>query len=89
MRGTFANIRIRNEMVPGVEGGMTRHLPGTEVVSIYDAAVKYQQEGTPLAVIAGKSTVQAPAATGRRKVRVCLAFAWLSPNRLNVFTARI
>lgn len=54
MRGTFANIRIRNEMVPGVEGGMTRHLPGTEVVSIYDAAVKYQQEGTPLAVIAGK-----------------------------------
>ncbi|HHA1469793.1 TPA: aconitate hydratase AcnA [Enterobacter kobei] len=54
MRGTFANIRIRNEMVPGVEGGMTRHLPGTDVVSIYDAAVKYQQEGTPLAVIAGK-----------------------------------
>ncbi|HED6238530.1 TPA: aconitate hydratase AcnA [Enterobacter sichuanensis] len=54
MRGTFANIRIRNEMVPGVEGGMTRLLPGTEVVSIYDAAVKYQQQGTPLAVIAGK-----------------------------------
>ena len=54
MRGTFANIRIRNEMVPGVEGGMTRHLPGTEVVVIYDAAVRYQQEGTPLAVIAGK-----------------------------------
>lgn len=54
MRGTFANIRIRNEMVPGVEGGMTRHLPGTEVISIYDAAMKYQQEGTPLAVIAGK-----------------------------------
>ncbi len=54
MRGTFANIRIRNEMVPGVEGGMTRLLPGTEIVSIYDAAVKYQQQGTPLAVIAGK-----------------------------------
>ena len=54
MPGTFANIRIRNEMVPGVDGGMTRHFPGTEVVSIYDAAVKYQQEGTPLAVIAGK-----------------------------------
>lgn len=53
MRGTFANIRIRNEMVPGGRG-MTRHLPGTDVVSIYDAAVKYQQEGTPLAVIAGK-----------------------------------
>ncbi|ROP62338.1 aconitase [Enterobacter sp. BIGb0383] len=54
MRGTFANIRIRNEMVPGVEGGMTRHLPGSEVVAIYDAAMKYQQTGTPLAVIAGK-----------------------------------
>ncbi|VFS08347.1 aconitate hydratase [Citrobacter koseri] len=54
MRGTFANIRIRNEMVPGVEGGMTRHLPGTEVISIYDAAMLYQQEKTPLAVIAGK-----------------------------------
>lgn len=54
MRGTFANIRLRNEMVPGVEGGMTRHLPGTEVVAIYDAAMQYQQENVPLAVIAGK-----------------------------------
>jgi aconitate hydratase len=54
MRGTFANIRIRNEMVPGVEGGMTRHLPETEAISIYDAAMKYKDEGTPLAVIAGK-----------------------------------
>ena len=54
MRGTFANIRIRNEMVPGVEGGMTRHLPASDVVSIYDAAMRYKQEQTPLAVIAGK-----------------------------------
>lgn len=54
MRGTFANIRIRNEMVPGVEGGMTRHLPDSDVVSIYDAAMRYKQEQTPLAVIAGK-----------------------------------
>ncbi|HBI09542.1 MAG TPA: aconitate hydratase, partial [Franconibacter pulveris] len=54
MRGTFANIRIRNEMVPGVEGGMTRLLPGDEVMSIYDAAMRYQEKGTPLAVIAGK-----------------------------------
>ncbi|EPX7410705.1 aconitate hydratase AcnA [Cronobacter dublinensis] len=54
MRGTFANIRIRNEMVPGVEGGMTRLIPGNEVMSIYDAAMRYQQQGTPLAVIAGK-----------------------------------
>ncbi|WP_142502062.1 aconitate hydratase AcnA [Klebsiella sp. 2680] len=54
MRGTFANIRIRNEMVPGVEGGMTRHLPDSEPIAIYDAAMLYKEEGTPLAVIAGK-----------------------------------
>lgn len=54
MRGTFANIRIRNEMVQGVEGGMTRLLPGEEVLSIYDAAMRYKEQGTPLAVIAGK-----------------------------------
>jgi aconitate hydratase len=54
MRGTFANIRIRNEMVPAVEGGMTKHLPDGEVMSIYDAAMKYQKEGVPLVVIAGK-----------------------------------
>ncbi|UCH41529.1 MAG: aconitate hydratase AcnA [Gammaproteobacteria bacterium] len=54
MRGTFANIRIRNEMTPDVEGGVTRFLPGGEQMSIYDAAMKYQQTGTPLVVIAGK-----------------------------------
>lgn len=54
MRGTFANIRIRNEMTPDVEGGMTRYMPGGEQMSIYDAAVKYIQQGTPLVVIAGK-----------------------------------
>ncbi|WP_130835113.1 aconitate hydratase AcnA [[Erwinia] mediterraneensis] len=54
MRGTFANIRIRNEMVPGVEGGYTRHYPSGEQLAIYDAAMKYQEEGVPLAVIAGK-----------------------------------
>ncbi|HFF9493805.1 aconitate hydratase AcnA [Serratia marcescens] len=54
MRGTFANIRIRNEMVPGVEGGYTRHIPSQEQLSIYDAAMQYQQEKVPLAVIAGK-----------------------------------
>ncbi|QKJ87279.1 Aconitate hydratase [Paramixta manurensis] len=54
MRGTFANIRIRNEMVPGVEGGVTRHVPDNEQLDIYDAAMRYQQEGVPLAVIAGK-----------------------------------
>jgi len=54
MRGTFANIRLRNQLVPGVEGGMTRYLPTGEVMSIYDAAMKYQQAGAPLLVIAGK-----------------------------------
>jgi aconitate hydratase len=54
MRGTFANVRLKNALVPGVEGGYSRHLPGTEVVSIYDAAMQYQKEGTPLLVIGGK-----------------------------------
>lgn len=53
-RGTFANIRIRNEMVPGTEGGYTKHIPSGEEMSIYDAAMKYKQEGTPLVVIGGK-----------------------------------
>ena len=54
MRGTFANIRIRNEMVPGIEGGVTRHHPSGEVMSIYDAAMRYKAEGVPLVVIGGK-----------------------------------
>ena len=54
MRGTFANIRIRNEMLAGEEGGNTLHIPTGEKLSIYDAAMRYQQEGTPLVVIAGQ-----------------------------------
>jgi aconitate hydratase len=54
MRGTFANIRIRNEMVAGVEGGMTRHQPSGAVMPIYDAAMRYQREGVPLVVFGGK-----------------------------------
>ena len=54
MRGTFANIRLRNLLAPGTEGGVTRYLPTNEQMSIYDAAMKYQAEGTPLVVIAGK-----------------------------------
>jgi aconitate hydratase len=54
MRGTFANIRIRNEMVPGVEGGMTKHLPDNQIMPIYDAAMLYQKEGVPLVIVAGK-----------------------------------
>jgi len=54
MRGTFANIRIRNEMVPGVEGGYTRHIPTGDQLSIYDAAMRYQGQSTPLVIFAGK-----------------------------------
>ena len=54
MRGTFANIRLRNRLAPGTEGGWTRHQPGGEQLSIYDAAMRYQAEGTPLLVLAGK-----------------------------------
>ncbi len=54
MRGTFANIRIKNEMVPGTEGGVTKLMPSGEDMSIYDAAMAYQDQGTPLVVVAGK-----------------------------------
>jgi len=54
MRGTFANVRLRNQLAPGTEGGLTRHLPDGEQMSIFDAAMKYEKEGVPLLVIAGK-----------------------------------
>src|SRR3546814_11288768 len=54
MRGTFANIRLRNEMVPGTEGGITKYVPTGETMSIYDAAMKYKASGTPLVIVAGK-----------------------------------
>ena len=54
MRGTFANVRIRNQMVPGVEGGVTVYLPGDEVMPIYDASMRYQEAGVPLIILAGK-----------------------------------
>ncbi|MDP9129839.1 MAG: aconitate hydratase AcnA, partial [Candidatus Binatota bacterium] len=54
MRGTFANIRLKNMLAPGTEGGVTVHIPDKKPMSIYDAAMQYQNEGTPLIVIAGK-----------------------------------
>ena len=54
MRGTFANVRIRNEMLDGVEGGYTKFVPTGDQMAIYDAAMKYQESNTPLVVIAGK-----------------------------------
>jgi len=54
MRGTFANVRLHNEMIPGITGGVTRHIPSGEVLSIYDAAMRYLKEEVPLVIIAGK-----------------------------------
>ena len=54
VRGTFANIRLKNLLVPGVEGGVTVHVPSGERMAIYDAAERYRREGTPLVVLAGK-----------------------------------
>ena len=54
MRGTFANIRIRNKMTPEIEGGVTRHYPSGDVMAIYDAAMRYKSEGRPMIVFAGK-----------------------------------
>jgi len=54
MRGTFANIRIKNRITPEIEGGVTKHFPSDDVMSIYDAAMRYQSEGRPLVVFAGK-----------------------------------
>ncbi len=54
MRGTFANIRIKNEMAPGTEGGFTTHYPSGEVLPIYDAAMRYKAEGVPTVIFGGK-----------------------------------
>jgi aconitate hydratase len=54
VRGTFANVRLRNELVPGIEGGVTRYLPTGEQMTIFDAAMRYKADGTPLIVLAGK-----------------------------------
>jgi len=54
MRGTFANVRLRNQLVPGVEGSVTRYLPTGEQMSIYDGAMKYKADNTPLVILAGK-----------------------------------
>jgi aconitate hydratase len=54
VRGTFANVRLRNKLVPGVEGGFTRHLPDGEQLSVFDASEKYRAEGVPLIILAGK-----------------------------------
>src|SRR5207249_8423957 len=54
VRGTFANVRLKNHLAPGTEGGVTRHLPDGAPMSIFDASVQYEKEGVPLLVLAGK-----------------------------------
>lgn len=70
VRGTFANIRIRNEMVPGHGRRIYPPYSVQETLAIFDAAMRYQESGTPLVVIARKSTAPAPAVTGQRKALI-------------------
>ena len=71
MRGTFANIRLRNRMTPDIEGGVTKFLPTGEVMSIFDAARLYAEQETPLIVIAGKEYGTGPVGTGRPREPCC------------------
>ena len=73
MRGTFANIRIKNLMLPGTEGGITIHHPSGEQTSIYEAAMRYKKEGVPTSSSAATNTARARRATGRRRGRSCWA----------------
>ncbi|AKC32072.1 aconitate hydratase AcnA [Candidatus Pantoea carbekii] len=79
IRGTFANTRIRNEMISGIEGGYTRHFPSNEILSIYDAAMRYKTEGISLVIIAGKEYGSGSsrdwAAKGPRLQGVCIIIA--------------
>ncbi|MFQ5995883.1 MAG: aconitate hydratase AcnA [Acidiferrobacterales bacterium] len=90
MRGTFANIRLRNELVPGTSGGVTRHMPDGEQMSVYDAAMKYREEDVPLIVIAGKTygagSSRDWAAKGPRLlgVRAAIAETWERIHRSNL-----
>jgi aconitate hydratase len=90
VRGTFANIRIKNLMMPGVEGGVTIHYPDQQPMSIFDAAIQYQREGVPLVVIAGKeygtgsSRDWAAKGTALLGVRVVLAESFERTHRSNL-----
>jgi aconitate hydratase len=90
IRGTFANIRLRNRLAPGTEGGVTLHLPDGEQMTIYDAAMRYQREGVPLVVLAGKeygsgsSRDWAAKGTGLLGVRAVLAASYERIHRSNL-----
>jgi aconitate hydratase len=90
VRGTFANVRIKNLMVPGVEGGVTMHQPDNVRLSIYDAAMKYKEEGVPLIVLAGQeygtgsSRDWAAKGTGLLGVRAVVAQSFERIHRSNL-----
>ncbi len=88
MRGTFANIRIRNRMLDNVEGGFTKYAPTGEVMPIYDAAMLYQHDGRPLVVLPARNMAPEARATGRPRGPSCSASAPLSPRVSSASTGR-
>ena len=87
VRGTFANVRLRNKLAPGTEGGVTRLLPEGEQMSIFDASVKYAERGVRLSFSPAKNTAPALHATGQGSN--CSAFAQSLPKALGAFTGQI
>ncbi len=87
VRGTFANVRIRNRMMPEIEGGATVHLPEATPMSIYDAAARYAAEGVPLVVLAGKEYGSGSSRDWAAKGRRCWASRRSSPSRTSASIA--
>ncbi len=87
MRGTFANTRLRNALVPGVEGGVTRYLPEGRQMSIFEAAMRYKADGTPLMVLAGKEYGSGSSRDWAAKGPRCSASAPSSRSRSSGSTA--
>ena len=83
IRGTFTNIRLRNLLAPGTEGGFTRHLPDGEAKSIFAAATRYAAERVPLIILAGAEYDRDLHATGRRRAHCCLVSRRCWRPRLN------
>jgi len=89
MRGTFANIRLRNKLAPGTEGGWTKHQPSGEQMSIFDASLKYRQEGTPLVIIAGSEYGTGSSRDWAAKGTVLLGVLAWACCRCNSWTAKM
>ena len=89
MRGYIANIRIRNQIAPGTEGGFSTYWPTNEVTSMYDACMNTKEDGTGLVVLAVKITGWDLLETGQQKVQIFLVLKQLLQKALNVFTVLI